>query len=188
MALVVVGTLYPFYYMTIVSLSDGRAFLRGEVTFWPVGPTLDSYRLVFQGGAIPNGLANSVRYTVIGTAINLVMTVLCAYPLARPRFSGRVVFTWLITVTMFFSGGLIPLYLVVMELGLRNTMWALVLPVAINPWYLFILRTAFQQIPEDLLEAAFVDGANDLQILASIVLPLSKPILATLVLFYAAAH
>jgi putative aldouronate transport system permease protein len=188
MVLLIVGTLYPFYYMIITSLSDGRAVLRGEVAFWPVRLTLDSYALVFQNAAMLTGLVNSILYTSVGTVINMVLTVLCAYPLARPRFSGRIAFTWIVTITMFFSGGLIPLYLLVTDLGLRNSIWALVLPGAINAWNMFILRTGFQQIPEDLYDAAFIDGANDFEVLWTIVLPLSKAFLATIFLFYAVEH
>ena len=186
--LVVCATLYPLYYIAVVSLSDGNAVLRGEVGFFPVGLTLDSYKLVMEGETIPRSLLNSVLYTTVGTLVNLSFTALCAYPLSRPYFSGRKVFTWMVTVTMFFSGGLIPLYLLVMNLGLLNTMWALVLPAAISPWNMFIMRTYFQGIPEEMYEAAIIDGANDLQILGKIVLPLAKPIMATLLLFYAVGH
>jgi putative aldouronate transport system permease protein len=186
--LVIIATLYPFYYITIVSLSNGNAVLRGEVKLWPVGLTLESYRLVFENPAIPPSLKNSVIYTTVGTAINLVMTTLCAFPLARPRFSGRTIFTWVVTLTMFVSGGLIPLYLLVIQLGIIDSIWALVLPGAINVWNMFILRTAFQGIPEELYEAAIIDGANDLQALVKIALPLSKAVFATLLLFYAVAH
>lgn len=185
---VILATLYPFYYLAIVSLSNGNAVLRGLVSFWPVGLTLDAYRLVLKTATIPLALRNSILYTAVGTAINLGMTALCAYPLARARFSGRKLLTWIVTVTMFFSGGLIPLYLVIMQLGIRNTIWALVLPGAISPWNMFILRTGFQQIPEELYEAAIIDGANDLQTLVRIALPLAKPVLATLLLFYAVGH
>ena len=137
---------------------------------------------------MPLSLRNSLVYTTLGTLINLVMTTLCAYPLARPRFSGRKLFTWVVTLTMFFSGGLIPLYLLVMQLGLINNMWALLLPGAINVWNMFILRTSFQQIPEELYEAALMDGANDFQTLIRVALPLSKAVLATLLMFYAVAH
>lgn len=188
MILVVLATLYPFYYLTIVSLSHGNAVLRGDVRLWPVGLTLESYALVFHDPAVPRSLMNSVRYTAVGTLINLVMTSLCAYPLARPRFSGRKVLTWVVSLTMFFSGGLIPLYLVVMQLGIKNSMWALVLPWAINVWNMFILRTGFQQIPEEVYEAATIDGANDLQTMVQVILPLSKPVLATLLMFYAVGH
>ena len=188
MVVLVLVTLYPLYYVAIVSLSDGNAVLRGDVGLWPVGANLTTYRLVFRTPTVMRSLANSAMYTTVGTAINLFMTALCAYPLARPRFSGKTFLTLMVMVTMFFSGGLIPLYLLIMQLGLRNTMWALVLPVAIGPWNMFIMRTYFQGIPEEMFEAATIDGANDLQIVSRIVVPLSKPIFATLLLFYAVGH
>ena len=178
-------TLFPFYHITITSLSNGNAVLRGEVKLWPVQFTLAAYNLVFKDPNVPRSLLNSVLYTTVGTAINLVMTALCAYPLARPRFSGRTFFTWMVTLTMFFSGGLIPLYLLVMQLGLIDKIWAIVLPGAIGPWYMFMMRTFFQEIHESIYEAALIDGANELQVLWRIVLPLSKPIFATMLLFYA---
>jgi putative aldouronate transport system permease protein len=188
MVLIIFITLYPFYFITIVSLSNGNAVLRGDVHFWPVGTTLGSYKLVFDNPAVPTSLTNSVMYTVVGTIINLIMTVLCAYPLARPKFSGRTFFTWVVSMTMFFSGGLIPLYLLVLNIGIYNSMWALVLPGAINVWNMFIMRTSFQSIPEELYEAAVLDGANDLQTLYYMVLPLSMPVIATLLMFYAVGH
>jgi len=181
-------TLFPFYYILIVSLSNGNAVLRGEVKLWPVQFTLDTYKLVLSDPNVPRSLMNSLLYTSVGTAINLIMTALCAYPLARPRFSGRTFFTWMVTLTMFFSGGLIPLYLLVLQLGLIDTIWAIVLPVAINPWNMFLMRTFFQGIHESIYEAALLDGASELQILWRIVLPLSMPIFATLLLFYAVAN
>lgn len=188
MVLVILVTLYPLYYVAIVSLSEGNAVLKGEVSLFPVGFTLINYQMVFRTSTVMRGLANSVLYTTIGTTINLIMTALCAYPLARPRFSGRTVFTMIVTITMFFSGGLIPLYLLIMQLGLRNSIWSLVLPVAISPWNMFIMRTYFQGIPEELHEAAKIDGANELQTMFSVILPLAKPIFATLLLFYAVGH
>jgi putative aldouronate transport system permease protein len=188
MVLIIFATLYPFYYITIVSLSNGNAVLRDEVRFWPIGFTLESYELVFANGTMGRSLANSVLYTVVGTIINLIMTILCAYPLARAKFSGRKFFTWVVSLTMFFSGGMIPLYLLVLQLGIRDSIWALVLPPAINVWNMFIMRTSFQSIPEELFEASVLDGANELQTLLRVVLPLSKPVLATLLMFYAVAH
>ena len=188
MILVILATIFPLYYVAIISLSEGNAVLRGEVHLAPVGFTLKAYKQVLGNTAISRSLWNSIVYTVVGTTINLVMTALCAYPLARPRFSGRKFFTWVVTLTMFFSGGLIPLYLLVMQLGLIDTIWAIVLPVAISPWYMFMLRTSFQQIPEDIYEAAVLDGANDLQTMFRIILPVSKPIMATLLLFYSVGH
>jgi putative aldouronate transport system permease protein len=188
MILVILATFFPFYHMAVVSISDGNAVLRGDVSVWPVGLSAEAYRLVLENQTIAISLVNSLLYTTVGTVINLLMTALCAYPLSRPRFSGRMFFTWIVTLTMFFSGGLIPLYLLILSLGMRDTMWALVLPSAINVWYMFILRTSFQSIPEELYEAAVIDGANDLQTLFKIYLPLAKPVLATLLLFYAVAH
>jgi putative aldouronate transport system permease protein len=188
MVLLIFITLYPFYHILIVSLSNGNAVLRGEVTFWPVQFTLESYKLVFQDPAIWQALRNSVLYTSTGTALNLFLTALCAYPLARPRFFARTFFTWMVTLTMFFSGGLIPLYLLVLQLGMIDKIWAIILPTAINPWNMFILRTAFQGIHESVYEAALLDGASEVQILWRIVLPLSLPIFATLLLFYAVAQ
>jgi putative aldouronate transport system permease protein len=188
MIAIVCVTLFPFYHIALISLSNGNAVLRGEVKFLPVGFTLDSYRLVMEDPAIPRALMNSVIYTIVGTFINLVMTALCAYPLARATFSGRTLFTWMVAFTMLFSGGLIPLYLLVMQLGLLNSIWAIVLPTAINPWFMFILRTSFKQVDESIYEAALIDGANDLQILWQIAVPLAKPTMATLLLFYAVAH
>ena len=188
MILMIFVTLFPFYYIFIVSLSNGNAVLRGEVKFLPVKFTLDSYKLVFENPSVPPALRNSVIYTTLGTTINLIMSALCAYPLARPRFSGRTFFTWMVTLTMFFSGGLIPLYLLVLQLHLIDTIWAIVLPAAINPWNMFIMRTAFMGIHESLYEAALLDGASELQILWRIVLPLSMPIFATMLLFYAVAQ
>jgi putative aldouronate transport system permease protein len=188
MCLVILVTLYPVYFVAIVSLSHADAVLRGEVHILPVGFTLAAYKAVFKYGTIVLGLRNSVVYTAVGTLINLVMTTLCAYPLSRPRFTGRLAFTWMVTLTMFFSGGLIPLYLLILQLGLRDSIWALVLPVAISPWNMFILRTAFQQLPEELFDATRIDGANDVQMMLYIALPLVKPVLATLLLYYAVAQ
>ena len=188
MILVILATLYPLYYVAIVSVSNGNAVLRGEVKLFPVGFTLAAYKLVFRTATVVRSLGNSVLYTTVGTLINLFMTALCAYPLARPRYSLRKFFTWVVTLTMFFSGGLIPLYLLILQLGLRNTIWSLVLPVAISPWNMFIMRTYFQGIPEEIYEAAMIDGANDLETLFRVILPVAKPIFATLLLFYAVAH
>jgi putative aldouronate transport system permease protein len=116
------------------------------------------------------------------------MTAMCAYPLSRRDFTGRKAITVGVTITMLFSGGLIPLYLVVLKLGLINTVWAIVLVPAINTWYMFIMRTFFQGLPESMHESAIIDGANDVVILIRIVLPLAKPVIATLLLFYAVFH
>ena len=185
---VVFVTLYPMYYILIVSFSDGKEVLLGRVRFWPRGLNLQSYQMVLRDDTVIRSLFNSILYTSVGTLINLVLSTLCAYPLSRRDFSGRKLLTLYVAITMFFQGGLIPLYLVVLQLGLLDTMWAIVLVPAINQFYMFIMRTYFQGQPTALHEAAIIDGANDIQILARIVVPLAKPIMATMLLFYAVQH
>ena len=185
---VVFITLYPMYYIAIVSFSDGKEVLLGRVRFWPRGINLQSYQMVLRDDTVIRSLFNSIMYTSVGTAINLVLSTLCAYPLSRRDFSGRKWLTLYVAITMFFQGGLIPLYLVVLQLGLLDTMWAIVLVPGINAFYMFIMRTYFQGQPTALHEAAIIDGANDIQILARIVVPLAKPIMATMLLFYAVQH
>lgn len=185
---VIFVTAFPLYQILIVSLSNGNAVLHGDVTIWPKQLTLSAYRTVFADRSIVRAMGNSVLYTVVGTAINLFLTALCAYPLARPQFSGRKAGTWMVLITLFFSGGLIPLYLLVLKLGIMDTIWAIVLPGAITPWYVFIMRTYFMGIPKDIFDAATIDGANEIRLFWQIAIPLSKPILATLLLFYAVAH
>ncbi len=185
---VVFVTLYPMYYIAIISFSDGKEVLLGRVRFWPRGINLQSYQMVLRDDTVIRSLFNSILYTSVGTLINLVLSTLCAYPLSRRDFSGRKLLTLYVAITMFFQGGLIPLYLVVLQLGLLDTMWAIVLVPAINAFYMFIMRTYFQGQPTALHEAAIIDGANDLQILARIVVPLAKPIMATMLLFYAVQH
>ena len=181
-------TLYPFYYVAIVSLSDGYAVIRGEVHWWPVGVNLESYRAVLEAPYVLTSFRNTVWYTAVGTVVNVSLTACCAYPLAMRFFYGRRVLTGFVVATLFFEGGLIPTYLLVRSLGMLDTIWALVLPTAIGAWYMIIMRTFFQTIPEELNDSAYLDGANDIQIFVRIVLPISTPILATMTLFYAVQH
>ncbi len=187
LGLIMLVTLYPLYYQFIVSISNGLEVMKGNVTFLPQKATLDTYKQFLKGDLFMY-MKNSIVYTVVGTAINLFMSCLCAYPLTRKSFSGRKFFTMLVTFTMFFSGGMVPLYLVVKELKLLDTIWALVLPTAISTYNMIIIRTSFQAIPESLIESAQLDGANDVVVLWKIVLPLSKAVLATMLLYYAVAH
>ncbi|WNQ10760.1 carbohydrate ABC transporter permease [Paenibacillus aurantius] len=181
--------LYPLVFVAVASISDPAAVLAGEVWLFPKGFTLMGYEKVFQNGEILNGYANTILYTVIGTLINLVMTTLAAYPLARRDFFGRNGFMALFVFTMFFSGGLIPTYLLVKNLGMVNTMWALVIPNAVSVWNIIIMRTFFQQnIPLEVQESAQMDGCSNIQILLRMVLPLSLPILAVMTLFYSVSH
>ncbi|MDD3904846.1 MAG: carbohydrate ABC transporter permease [Sphaerochaeta sp.] len=181
-------TLYPLWYILVVSLSSAQYINLGEVSFFPKGFNIDAYKIVFANEKIWRSYANTITYTVVGTFINVVMTALCAYPLSRKDFFGRKPLTIFVTVTMFVSGGMIPLYLVIMNLGLINSIWAIVLPPAISTYNMIVMRSSFEAIPHSLTESAYLDGANDIQILKDLILPLSKPILATMTLFYAVSH
>lgn len=180
--------LYPMYYVLIVSMSSAKFISLGEVTFFPKGITFEAYERVFNSANIWTGYKNTIVYTVLGTIINVLLTAMCAYPLSRKEFYGRKTLTVLITITMFVSGGLIPLYLVINNIHLMNTMWAVILPSAISTYNMIIMRTSFESIPDSLIESAYLDGANDIVILRWIVLPLSKAIIATMVLFYSVSH
>lgn len=188
LALVCLIVIYPLYYMFIVSISNGYAVIRGEVTLLPKGVNLGAYQYMLSDRYVPRSYLNTLIYTVFGTLINVVMTALCAYPLSRRKLCGRGFFTLLIVFTMFFDAGIISNFMVVLSLGIKNTIWAILLPPAINVWYMIIMRTFFQGIPEELHESAYIDGANDLVIFARIILPLSKAVLATMVVFYAVWH
>ena len=188
MLLVILMTLYPLYYCAIVSISDGMAVTRGEVILRPVGFDLTAYKVVFGNQQILRAYGNTIFYTALGTFINIAMTALCAYPLSRPRLRGRKVFNFMFMLTMFISGGMIPLYLQVKLLQLQDTVWAIVLPGAISTYNMIIMRTFFSSIPEELHEAAQIDGASQFQVFRQIVIPLSQTIMATLLLFYAVGH
>lgn len=188
LVLVCLCVIYPIYYMLIVSVSDGYAVTRGEVNLLPKGINFAAYKAILSNKYVPNSYKNTIVYTVSGTLVNLVMTGLCAYPLSRKYFYGRRVFNALIVFTMFFDAGIISQYMVVNSLHMRNTIWALIIPGAISVWYMMIMRTFFEDIPEDLFESARLDGANDLTIFVRVVVPLSKAVMATMVLFYAVGH
>jgi putative aldouronate transport system permease protein len=185
-AIAVLLCLAPFLYVLSLSLSSSRAVMSREVFLWPVEFDLLSYKHVLADSSMITSLWMSVRTTVLFTCVTMPMTILAAYPLSQKRLKGRRVFLMLVLVTMYFSGGLIPDYILVSNLGLTNSIWGLVLPGCINTFNLIILRTFFSNsIPDGIIEAAQVDGSNDLRTLVSIVLPLSLPVLATLALFYA---
>jgi putative aldouronate transport system permease protein len=189
LALFLVVLLYPLIYIVSASFSSGTAVVSGRVWLWPVDLSLDGYRAVFRDRAVVSGFLNSLFYTVVGTAVNVVLTLLAAYPLARKDLYGRGVFIVLFIVPLLFSGGLIPTYLVVKDVGLLNTRWALIIPTALAVWNVIITRTYFQiTIPDELLEAAQLDGASDFAFFFRIVLPLSGPIIAVNALFYAVGH
>ncbi|WP_442953074.1 carbohydrate ABC transporter permease [Paenibacillus sp. Soil750] len=187
--LIVVVVLYPLLFIVSASFSDPALVLNGEVILLPKQITLEAYQNVFQNEQIWNGYANTILYTAVGTIINLIMTTLAAYPLSRPDLPGRGIIMVFITLTMFFSGGLIPSYLLVKNLGMVDTMWALVIPGAIATYNLIVMRTYFQSnIPWEIQEAAHMDGCSNWKLLTHVILPLSKPIMAVMVLFYAVGH
>ena len=180
---------YPLYFIVIASISDPVDVNAGRVILYPVRATLDGYRRILDYRSFFTGYRNTLIYTGVGTLVNMVLTVPAAYALSRKDLVGRNVFMMMIAFTMIFSAGLIPTYLHVRDLNLIDTMWALILPGAVSTWNLIVARTFFQQtIPDDLLEAAQLDGASNAQFFVRIVLPLSKSILAVLVLFYAVSH
>lgn len=185
--LLMVVCLYPLYLQFIISISHGLEVMKGGITLLPKNVTLATYRAILRGDLFMY-MKNSIIYTVVGTAVNLFMSCLCAYPLSRKTFSGRKFFTAMVSVTLFFGGGMIPMYLTVKQFELMDTMWALILPGAISTYNMIIIRTAFQSIPDSLVESAQLDGATDLTILWKIIIPLSKATLATMLLFYAVSH
>lgn len=181
--------LYPLIYVVSASFSDGAAVIAGKVVLWPVDFSLVAYEKIFRYERIWIGYANSLFYAVVGTLVNLTMTLIAAYPLSRRDLWGKNVFLGLFIFTMFFSGGLIPTYLLVKDLGLRNTRWALIIPQALSVWNLMISITFFRtSIPHELLEASQLDGCSDIQYFLRIMLPLSTPLIAVLALFYAIGH
>lgn len=176
---------YPILFVVSASLSDPTKIFDSPILLWPKGFTLNGYKKVFENRDIWIGFKNAVIYTGLGTLINVIMTTLAAYPLSRRNFKGRNIITFLFTFTMFFSGGLIPTYLVNQKLGIINTIWVMILPGAVGVYNMIIMRTYFQQnIPRELEESAFIDGCTDMQLLWKVVLPLSTPIIAVMMMFY----
>ena len=188
-AVVLIMIIYPLWFVIIASVSDPAKVLGGQVILMPRKFTLQGYQMVFRDPMIMTGYRNTLFYTVTGTAINLVMTILAAYPLSRKDWVGRGFFMGVLMFTMFFSGGIIPTYLMMNSLGMINTVWAMILPGAVSVYNTIIMRTFFiNSIPSELQEAAQVDGCSNTRLLIQIVLPLSKQILAVMVLFYGVAH
>ena len=181
--------LYPILLVISCSFSEPRSVMQGDVLLWPVDVTLRSYVNVLKHERIPQGFLNSVFYTLLGTAINMVLTVCAAYPLSRRDLVGRKFFMNIMLFTMFLSGGMIPLYLVVKDLHLLNTVWALVLPTAISTYNVIVMRSFFENsIPPEMYESAQIDGCGVLRYLLRILLPLSVPILTIITMFYAVEH
>lgn len=181
--------LYPIIYVISASFSSGRALMSGKVFLWPVDVGFEGYKAVFKHKDILTGYANTIFYTVVGTFINVSMTLLGAYPLSRKDLPGRGWITFFFTFTMFISGGTIPNYLLVKNLGMMNTRWAILIPGAISMYNMLIVRNFMQSnIPGELQEAAQIDGCNDSYYFFKIILPLSKATIAVITLYYAVSR
>lgn len=189
MILLMITTLYPFLYVTFASLSQPSLMIKHQgVLLAPLGFSLGSYKLVFENPMILTGYGNTLIYMLTGTILNLFMTSLGAYVLSRKGVYWRNLIMFITVFTMFFSGGLIPFYLIVRGLGLTDKIWALILPTAISTYNLIVMRTSFAGIPDSMEESARIDGANDFTILFRVILPLSMPVVAVMILFYGVGH
>ncbi|MFK0523415.1 carbohydrate ABC transporter permease [Paenibacillus illinoisensis] len=180
---------YPLVYMISASISNPKEVASGAMWLFPKDITFEGYERVLQDQRIWSGYANTILYTVVGTAVNLAVTIPAAYALSRRDLVGRGFFMGVFMFTMFFGGGLVPSYLLIKELGMINSMWALILPSAASVWNIIVSRTFFQgTIPSELQEAAQIDGCSNFKLFFKIVLPLSMPIIAVMALFYGVGH
>ena len=186
--LVAYVTLFPFLNIVAQSFSSEAYVNAGRVSLIPRGFNVETYEVIMSDSMFWTNYKNTVIYTVVGTVISLVLSTMLAYPLAKKRLKGRNFLLMFVVFTMFFNGGLIPNYVLINSLGFSNTIWAIVIPTAISVFNLLIMKTFFENIPDELEEAAVMDGSTTYGILLKIILPLSKPILATMMLFYAVTH
>ena len=187
--LIILVIAYPLYFVVIASFSQPEAVLGGKLRFLPVGFNLESYQMVLTEPKVWTGYRNTLLYTALGTCINLVLTTLAAYPLSRKDMPFRGLLTFVASFTMLFGGGMIPVYLVVRGLKLTDSIWAMVIPNALATYNMLVMKNYFQSsIPEELQEAAAIDGCDHFGTLIRVVLPLSAPIMAVIVLFYAVGH
>lgn len=189
MALVLLATLLPIVHVVSISLSDPDEIMRGKVGLWPEGFNLGAYAtILFENIHIPRSFLNSVIITMLGTALNVVFTTLAAYVLSKRELVFRPFLMAICILPMFFSGGIIPQFLLVQSLGMMNTVWALTIPVLVSSWWLIIMISFFKNFPAELEEAAKLDGCGEIRTLLRIVLPLSTAGIATIALFYAVSH
>ncbi|MBQ7330312.1 MAG: carbohydrate ABC transporter permease [Oscillospiraceae bacterium] len=188
-AFVIIVTLYPLIYVVSMSISDPLSASRGEVILFPKGFSILSYKKAMADDAIWQGYANTVWYTVVGTISSLAATMLGAYPLSRKSFVGRKFFNTLLLVQMFFGGGMIPTYIVVVKvLGLYNSRWAMILPALTSAFNIFIARNFILSLPEELLDCAKIDGASEFRIFTNIIIPLSKSVMSVLTIYLAIGY
>lgn len=185
MIFVIFITLYPFVYLVAQSFSSDAAASAGKVTFYPIGFNVNTYKYILRDNQFFRYYGNTIFYTVVGTFISVACTALIAYPLSKPRLRLNKVITPLVVFTMYFAGGMIPNYIIITQwLGLQDSMWSIILPNAISTFNLLVMKSFFAGLPEELEEAAAIDGMNTYQIFLKIIIPLSKPIIATMCLFY----
>lgn len=183
-AIIALITLFPLLNVLAASFSSADKIVAGEVGIFPIGFTLDGYKLIFENKEIWSGFLNSLLYTFLGTVIQVTCQMLCAYPLSRKDFKGRKVINLILVLTMFISGGMIPTYLLISQLKLLNTIWAIILPGCISVFNIIVIRTYMEtSIPMEVQEAAMIDGCGDFQIFLRIVLPLCRPVIAIMLLY-----
>lgn len=187
-AIVGIVMVYPFWYVVMYSFSDPTQASLSSLYLWPAGFTLENYAYAFSKKILFTGFFNSVFLTLVGTGVNMILTVLLAYPLSKDTLPGKKLLTAFVIFPMLFNGGMIPTYLVIKEFGLLDSLWSLIASLAVNVYNLLILNKFFKSIPDSLIEAARIDGCGEVMTLVKIILPLSKASLATVSLFYAVAH
>ena len=188
LVILMITMIYPFIYIISASLSDYKHIGSGEVWLLPKGFNVDAYERILAEKEIWTGYANTIFYTVVGTVVNVFVTMICAYPMSRKDLKGRGLLTIFFTIPMFIGGGIIPTYLLIKGLGLLNTRWVMIIPGAMAIWNMIIARTFVQGLPYELQEAAQIDGCSNIRIFAEIIMPLSSPVVAVLVLYYGIGH
>jgi putative aldouronate transport system permease protein len=188
LAIAALSCVLPLINVFAIAFSEASAVDSGLVSLWPVGFTLKSFNLLVQKTMAMRAMRNSAVLTVIGTVISMTLTIFAAYPLSKPWFTGNAVFTKAVIFTMLFSGGMIPTYIVIQKLGLVDTYWSIWLSTSVSTYNMLILRTFFKNVPKELEEAGIMDGCGEVRMMLSIYLPLSKPVLATLILFYGVGY
>lgn len=183
-----ISTLFPFINLIAKSMSSNSEVISGLVTLYPKGFQLDAYKYVLSQGQFVNSFKVSLFVTIVGTIMSMIMTVMAAYPLSKPELKGRKIFLLMYIFVMLFGGGMIPNYLLIKSLGMLNTVWSLILPGMIAVFNMLIVKNFFEGLPESVEESAKIDGASDIKILFSIVLPMAIPVIATVGLFYVVSY
>lgn len=189
LALLALACIYPLYQVIVCSISDPALVAKSNsLLLWPKGIHIEAYRVVFGNKNIHSGFRNTLLYMVLGTSLQYIVTVLTAYPLSIRGLKFKKILMVYFTITMYFGGGLIPYFLLINQLGLMNSIWVLIIPKAVNVWNIIIMRTQFSTLPDSLREAAIIDGAGDVRLLFSVLLPLSGAVSAVLILFTAVSY